>query len=187
MIKRPIHLSHDFLAEVLDDESVAVDATMGYGNDTAFLAGLAKKVYAFDVQEQALEKTRQRLSDLEIENAELILDGHENLDRYVTEPIRAAIFNLGYLPSADKSVITLPATTIEAMEKICARLEKGGRMALMIYYGHEGGDIERDAVLDFVSQLPQKEYTATIYRTLNQVNQPPFLVMIEKLESYRHG
>ena len=187
MIKRPIHLSHDFLAQVLDDESVAVDATMGNGNDTAFLAGLAKKVYAFDVQEQALEKTRQRLSDLEIENAELILDGHENLDRYVTEPIRAAIFNLGYLPSADKSVITLPATTIEAMEKICARLEKGGRMAIMIYYGHEGGDIERDAVLDFVSQLPQKDYTATIYRTLNQVNQPPFLVMIEKLESYRHG
>ena len=187
MIKRPIHLSHDFLAQVLDDESVAVDATMGNGNDTAFLAGLAKKVYAFDVQEQALEKTRQRLSDLAIENAELILDGHENLDRYVTEPIRAAIFNLGYLPSADKSVITLPATTIEAMEKICARLEKGGRMAIMIYYGHEGGDIERDAVLDFVSQLPQKDYTATIYRTLNQVNQPPFLVMIEKLESYRHG
>ena len=84
MIKRPIHLSHDFLAQVLDDESVAVDATMGNGNDTAFLAGLAKKVYAFDVQEQALEKTRQRLSDLEIENAELILDGHENLDHYVT-------------------------------------------------------------------------------------------------------
>ena len=77
MIKRPIHLSHDFLAQVLDDESVVVDATMGNGNDTAFLAGLAKKVYAFDVQEQALEKTRQRLSDLEIENAELILDGHE--------------------------------------------------------------------------------------------------------------
>ena len=48
MIKRPIHLSHDFLAEVLDDESVAVDATMGNGNDTAFLAVLAKKVYAFD-------------------------------------------------------------------------------------------------------------------------------------------
>ena len=64
MIKRPIHLSHDFLAQVLDDESVAVDATMGNGNDTAFLAGLAKKVYAFDVQEQALEKTSQRLSDL---------------------------------------------------------------------------------------------------------------------------
>ena len=57
----------------------------------------------------------------------------------------------------------------------------------MIYYGHEGGDIEKDAVMDFVSQLPQQEYTATIYRTLNQINNPPFLVMIEKLERYRHG
>ena len=113
-------------------------------------------------------------------------DVYKRQDQYV-ETLKAAIFNLGYLPSADKSVITLPATTIEAMEKICARLEKGGRMAIMIYYGHEGGDIERDAVLDFVSQLPQRDYTATIYRTLNQVNQPPFLVMIEKLESYRHG
>ena len=86
MIKRPIHMSHDFLAEVLDDESIVVDATMGNGNDTAFLAGLSKKVYAFDVQEQALGKTSQRLSDLGIENTELILDGHENLDHYVREP-----------------------------------------------------------------------------------------------------
>ena len=63
-------------------------------------------------------------------------DVYKRQDQYV-ETLKAAIFNLGYLPSADKSVITLPATTIEAMEKICARLEKGGRMAIMIYYGHE--------------------------------------------------
>ena len=44
----------------------------------------------------------------------------------------------------------------------------------MIYYGHEGGDLERDAVLEFVSQLNQQVYTAAIYRTLNQVNNPPF-------------
>ena len=97
------------------------------------------------MQEQALEKTTQRLSDLGIENAELILDGHENLDHYVTEPIRAAIFNLGYLPSADKSVITKPHTTLEAIEKILDRLEVGGRLAIMIYYGHDGGDMEKDA------------------------------------------
>ena len=173
---RPLEMAHQFLAEVITKEDVVVDATMGNGHDTAFLAQLAGQVYAFDIQEQALVNTQERL----------VLDGHQHVDQYV-ETLKAAIFNLGYLPSADKSVITLPATTIEAMEKICARLEKGGRMAIMIYYGHEGGDIERDAVLDFVSQLPQKDYTATIYRTLNQVNQPPFLVMIEKLESYRHG
>ena len=55
MMKRPIQMSHDFLAQVLDDESIAVDATMGNGHDTLFLAKLAKKVYAFDIQEQALD------------------------------------------------------------------------------------------------------------------------------------
>lgn len=181
MIKRPIQLSHEFLAEVLDKDSIAVDATMGNGNDTAFLAGLAKKVYAFDVQEQALAKTQERLANQNFTNAELILDGHENLDKYVSEPIRAAIFNLGYLPSADKSVITKPDTTLAAIEKILNRLEIGGRLSVMIYYGHAGGDMEKDAVLDFISQLDQHLYTAMLYQPLNQVNTPPFLVMVEKL------
>ena len=185
-MKRPLEMAHDFLAQVITQEDIVVDATMGNGYDTLFLARLAKQVYAFDIQEQALEKTSQRLQEAGLTNAELILQGHETVDQFVTE-VKAAIFNLGYLPSADKSIITQPQTTIEALDKLCQMLVKGGRIAIMIYYGHEGGDIERDAVMDFVSQLPQQEYTATIYRTLNQINNPPFLVMIEKLERYRHG
>ena len=185
-MKRPLEMAHDFLAEVVTKEDIVVDATMGNGHDTLFLAKLAKQVFAFDIQEQALEKTQERLHQAGSKNASLILQGHETVNQYVSE-VKAAIFNLGYLPSADKSVITQPQTTIEALEKLCQLLVKGGRIAIMIYYGHEGGDVERDAVLDFVSQLPQQEYTATIYRTLNQINNPPFLVMIEKLERYRHG
>ena len=185
-MKRPLEMAHDFLAQVITKDDVVVDATMGNGYDTLFLAKLAKQVYAFDIQEQALEKTSQRIQEAGLTNVDLILQGHETVDQYVTE-VKAAIFNLGYLPSADKSIITQPQTTLEALEKLCQVLVKGGRIAIMIYYGHEGGDIERDAVLDFVSQLPQQEYTATIYRTLNQINNPPFLVMIEKLERYRHG
>lgn len=185
-MKRPLEMAHDFLAQVITKDDVVVDATMGNGHDTLFLAKLAKQVYAFDIQEQALEKTNQRLQAAGLTNVQLILQGHETVDQFVSE-LKAAIFNLGYLPSADKSVITRPHTTIEALEKLCNRLVKGGRIAIMIYYGHEGGDLEKDAVLNYVSQLPQQEYTATIYRTLNQVNNPPFLVMIEKLERYRHG
>ena len=185
-MKRPLEMAHDFLAEVVTQDDIVVDATMGNGYDTLFLAKLAKQVYAFDIQEQALEKTSQRIQEAGLTNVDLILQGHETVDQFVTE-VKAAIFNLGYLPSADKSIITQPQTTLEALEKLCRMLVKGGRIAIMIYYGHEGGDIERDAVLDFVSQLPQQEYTATIYRTLNQINNPPFLVMIEKLERYRHG
>ena len=185
-MKKPLEMAHDFLAQVITKDDVVVDATMGNGHDTLFLAKLAKQVYAFDIQEQALEKTSQRLQEAGLTNVELLLQGHETVDQFVTE-VKAAIFNLGYLPSADKFIITKPHTTIEALDKLCQLLVKGGRIAIMIYYGHEGGDIERDAVLEFVSQLPQQEYTATIYRTLNQINNPPFLVMIEKLERYRHG
>ena len=185
-MKKPLEMAHDFLAQVITREDIVVDATMGNGYDTLFLARLAKQVYAFDIQEQALEKTRQRIQEAGFTNVELILQGHETVDQYVSD-VKAAIFNLGYLPSADKSIITQPQTTIEALDKLCQMLVKGGRIAIMIYYGHEGGDIERDAVMDYVSQLPQQEYTATIYRTLNQINNPPFLVMIEKLERYRHG
>ena len=185
-MKRPLEMAHDFLAQVITQEDIVVDATMGNGHDTLFLAKLAKQVFAFDIQEQALEKTRQRIHEAGFTNVELILQGHETVDQYVSD-VKAAIFNLGYLPSADKSIITQPQTTIEALDKLCQMLVKGGRIAIMIYYGHEGGDIERDAVMDYVSQLPQQEYTATIYRTLNQINNPPFLVMIEKLERYRHG
>lgn len=183
---RPLEMAHQFLAEVVTKEDIVVDATMGNGYDTLFLAERAKMVFAFDIQEQALVKTRARLEEADVENVQLILSGHEKLDAYVDQ-VKAAIFNLGYLPSADKSIITQPHTTLQALEKLCQRLVKGGRIAIMIYYGHEGGELEKDAVLDFVSQLPQQEFTASIYRTLNQVNTPPFLVMIEKLESYRHG
>lgn len=179
-MQRPIHLSHAFLAEVLDKNSVAVDATMGNGNDTAFLAKLAGQVYAFDVQEQALNKTRERLDKENLDNVQLILAGHETVDQHVNH-LRAAIFNLGYLPSADKSIITQPETTLIALQKMLDRLEIGGRISIMIYYGHEGGDVEKDAVLDMVSQLDQTVFTAMLYKPLNQINTPPFLVMIEKL------
>ena len=66
-------MAHTFLAEVVTKEDIVVDATMGNGHDTLFLAQLAKQVYAFDIQEQALEKTRKRLVEAGLDNAQLIL------------------------------------------------------------------------------------------------------------------
>ena len=49
-MKKPLELAHDFLAEIINKEDIVVDATMGNGYDTLFLARLAKQVYAFDIQ-----------------------------------------------------------------------------------------------------------------------------------------
>ncbi|AXQ78136.1 SAM-dependent methyltransferase [Streptococcus chenjunshii] len=181
MVKRPLDLSHDFLAEVLDSSSTALDATMGNGYDTVFLARLAKQVYAFDIQEQAALQTQNRLQELGLTNVQIILDGHEHVDRYVGE-IKAAVFNLGYLPKADKSVITKPETTLQALQKVLDCLLIGGRVAIMVYHGHTGGKEEKDAVLAFAENLPQTQFSVMLYQPLNQKNTPPFLIMIEKLK-----
>ena len=83
-MKKPLEMAHDFLAEVITKDDVVVDATMGNGHDTLFLGKLAKQVYAFDIQEQALEKTSQRLQESGLTNVKLLLQGHETVDQFVT-------------------------------------------------------------------------------------------------------
>jgi 16S rRNA C1402 N4-methylase RsmH len=175
----PIQFSHLLLEEIIKPGDVVVDATMGNGNDTLRFAKLGARVYAFDVQQQAIDATRQLLSEHGFD-AELILDGHEHVLNYVDQPVKAAIFNLGYLPKTDKSVITHGNTTIQAIEGIMSLLVTGGRIAIMVYWGHEGGAAEKEAVNKFVAGLPQAKWHAYQYVGLNQANNPPQLIVLEK-------
>ena len=125
-----------------------VDATAGNGNDTLFLAELVGEnghVYAFDIQQAALDSTAKRLGELN-ERVSLILDSHENVEKYVNGQIGGAVFNLGYLPhSEDLSIVTKPDSTIKAIHTMLGMLKKGGIIAVSVYDGHEGGAEERDA------------------------------------------
>lgn len=194
MLKQ-LEMAHWMLKDIIKTNDVVVDATMGNGYDTQFLAELGANVYAFDVQEEALNATEKRLDDAGIKNqifeknlsnllteplVNLILSGHEKLSEYVKEPIKAAIFNLGYLPKTDKSVVTKADTTLTALDALTNQLVVGGRIAIMIYYGHEGGMEEKDAVIKWTSSLPQKDWEVTSYAPLNQIHTPPILVLIEK-------
>lgn len=181
-MKKPLTMAHEFLEECLTKDSVAVDATMGQGFDTLFLAQRAGQVYAFDIQAEAVQWTKERLGGA-YPHVQLIQAGHERVADYVSGPIDGAIFNLGYLPKADKSVVTQPKTTLSALRQILNLLKVGGRVSLMVYYGHAGGQVEKDSLLAFVSQLSQQEFAVMSYQALNQINHPPFLIMIEKLTS----
>lgn len=171
---------------VLPGETV-IDATAGNGNDTLFLAthvGEDGHVYAFDIQQQALDATAERLNDLN-ERVTLVLDSHANIDKHVQGPIGGAMFNLGYLPhSDDLSVITKPDTTIEAIHKILGLLKKDGVITISVYDGHEGGKEERDALLAYVKSLHQAEVHVARYELLNQRNNPPFLLALEKMKDF---
>lgn len=183
MLPTALRYSHTLLKDVVQPGDIAIDATMGNGFDTRLLAelvGRTGKVYAFDIQEQALKNTRERLGAL-ADRTELILDGHEKIAKYVGDQlIKAAVFNLGYLPKSDKSVITLPETTKQAFEQILERLVKRGRLVIVAYYGHEGGEKELTMVENYCRNLPQDQYNVLNYQFINQKNQPPKLFCIEK-------
>lgn len=185
MLMRALEFSHQLLAEIVEVGDIVVDGTMGNGHDTLFLrqlVGETGEVFAFDIQKEALVSTKKRLKEAAIsfENVHLILDSHENIQNYLQKPLKGAIFNLGYLPTGDKNIITKKESTLASLKTLLPLLEKKGRLVLVLYYGHPGGEEEKEAVLDFSSSLNQKEFTVASYQFLNQVHQPPILLVIEK-------
>ena len=185
-LQRVLQYAQTLLKSAVTEGDIAVDATAGNGHDTLFLAQLVGDdgfVYAFDVQKQAVDATLHRLLDNALEHRALVLkDGHENVAKYVNKPVAGAIFNLGYLPGSDHEVITRPNTTIQALESLLKLLKIGGIIVLVIYHGHEGGKEERDEVIRFVSELPQKYIHVLRYEFLNQKNDPPFVIALEKVK-----
>ena len=185
-LERVLQYAQTLLKSAINEGDIAVDATAGNGHDTLFLTQLVGDdgfVYAFDVQKQAVDATLHRLLDNALEHRALVLkDGHENVAKYVNKPVAGAIFNLGYLPGSDHEVITRPNTTIQALESLLKLLKVGGIIVLVIYHGHEGGKEERDEVIRFVSELPQKYIHVLRYEFLNQKNDPPFVIALEKVK-----
>jgi predicted methyltransferase len=185
LLKNSLSISHELVSKVVQPGDIVVDATMGNGNDTLFLANLVGdegKVYAFDVQQLALDNTKKRLSDAGLlQRAELILDGHQNIGRYAPQGIKTVMFNLGYLPKGDHNIGTKAETTIAAIESSLKLLCREGIIMLVIYYGGDSGFDEKNAVLEYFKTLDCKKYSVLVHDFVNQVNCPPIAVCIEKM------
>ncbi len=183
-LKKSLHQAHDFAKLIVKEGDTVIDATMGNGYDTQFLAGLVGetgKVFAFDIQPIALERTQERLEKAHCNRqCTLILDGHQNMDAYVHEPVKLVMYNLGYLPKGDHTVGTRFETTREAIEKSLALIADDGLVLVVIYYGGDSGFEEKEALLLFLSTIDCKKYTVMSTEFINQINCPPILIAIEK-------
>lgn len=187
MLKGNIQFAHHLIDEVVTNEDVVIDATCGNGHDTVFLSnkvGPDGKVFAFDIQKEALIKTKERALKNNLNNIEYFHASHEKVDQYISSKyvgkVKAAIFNLGYLPGGDKSIVTKPESTINAISKIISYLDVGGIIVLVVYHGHEEGKKEKNHLLTFVKELDQTYYSVLQYQFINQRNNPPFVLAIEK-------
>jgi predicted methyltransferase len=184
ILKNSLAISHDLVARVVKPGDIVVDATMGNGNDTVFLARLVGdtgRVYAFDIQKCALDNTKKKLEAEGLAaRVEQIHDGHQNIAKYVTPGIKAVMFNLGYLPKGDHSIGTKAETTIEAIKSSMKLLCVGGIIMIVIYYGGDSGFEEKEAVLEYVKTIDYRQYSVLVHNFVNQVNCPPIAVCIEK-------
>ncbi|MGZ4106447.1 MAG: class I SAM-dependent methyltransferase, partial [Tumebacillaceae bacterium] len=100
----------DLLSGVLQPGDVAIDGTVGKGQDTLFLAmcvGEDGHVLGCDIQEQALERTRKRVEEAGLlERVTFVQGSHAHLQEMVSPDwmgrVKAVMFNLGYLPGGDE-------------------------------------------------------------------------------------
>jgi hypothetical protein len=147
--------AHDLVARFVREGDPVIDATVGNGHDTRFLAnlvGTTGRVDGFDIQIAAIEKTARELHGLP--QVTLHCLGHERMREVVEGPVAAVMFNLGYLPSGDKTLVTRPDTTLAALEAAWGLLRpSAGVLCVVVYPGHEGGGDEAARVESWFSRL----------------------------------
>ena len=181
------NIAKTWLNEHIQSGDSVIDATLGNGFDALFLAqsiGATGTIYGFDVQQEAISSTTQLLQDEPCQRA-FFLQGHEHMMAHIPQEkhghIQAIMFNLGWLPKSDKSIITHANTTILALEQSLQLLAPSGRMSIMLYPGHHGGDTEAAQVIPWL----QDKHLHNINFKLEQIHVPkrpkaPILLQIQK-------
>jgi tRNA G37 N-methylase Trm5 len=178
-------LAHRFIESYVKCGDHVIDATAGRGKDTLFLCRLVGEeghVYTFDIQKEAIESTRELLTQNHMEKrATLILDSHANMDRYISPgQVSAVVFNFGYLPGGDHRVYTRAPSSIEAIGKALLLVKSFGIVSLCIYYGGDSGFEERDGLMEYLKTIDPIHYTVLLEEFINRPNCPPHVVHIQR-------
>ncbi len=189
-VNNVLNISKIIMNLAIEAGDIVIDATIGNGNDTIYMAKLVGdkgKVYGFDIQNTAINITKQKLQKAGFyDRVILINSGHEKVDIYIKEKVKLVVFNLGFLPGSDKTIKTQPNTTIIGIEKSLDLLMNNGVLLVISYTGHEGGLEEKNAVENYLKKLNQKEYNVFKFQFINQINNPPILFGVEK-RSFEEG
>lgn len=183
-LKNAVQISRQIISQAVNQADTVVDATCGQGNDTLLLARLVGPpgaVYSFDIQEDALKAAQILLKAENLtDRVKLIHDDHARVKEHIDQKIHAAMFNLGYLPGGNHLITTKKETTIKAVDEILTMLVPGGIMTIVAYPGHQAGAEELTELRNHLQQIPQQLFDVVEITFLNQINQPPELIVVQK-------
>jgi|MDTC01.2.fsa_nt_gb hypothetical protein len=177
---RLVETVHEALAAVLLPGDFAIDATAGNGHDVAFLAklvGVSGKVHAFDLQRAALATTEEKLRrESLLERCTLHHGSHQHMAEVLPSEMlgrtRAIVFNLGYLPGGDKSIVTTASSTLPALETATRWLAANGLLTVTAYRGHLGGMEETNDVEQLLTNLPVEDFVVSMERPSTDTTAP---------------
>jgi hypothetical protein len=187
LFNTPIDLAHHFWRDLLTSEDVVIDATCGNGKDSLALAKLLEplggKLLCVDIQEKAIENTKallqKELPDF-LTSITFYQQSHEALPE--ASSVKLIVFNLGYLPSGDKSLTTQVNSTLLSVKNALKALSLGGALCVTCYPGHLEGKKEEEALLDCLSKLDPLTFCFTSFFWGNR-NASPSLFLVQKKSS----
>lgn len=181
-----VQQAHEAVAKVLSQGDIAVDATVGNGHDTVFLAervGADGHVFGMDLQRSALLSTGARLSENGLSSRVTLIEGsHEDLLQQIPRMhhglVKAVMFNLGYLPGSDKTVITKARCTIPALRAALSILAPRGCLSILAYPGHPGGREETEAVRAWTKEVEDLGFHVSASSVVHTRRTPPEWIFI---------
>lgn len=185
-LKSARFLAREALQQAVKPGDTVADATMGNGHDTLFLAekvGSEGHVFAFDIQEEAVESTRRLLEEHHLaDRVTLFRRSHADLAEVVPRgELIAVVFNLGWLPGGDHRITTRCASTEKAVRCALDCLKPGGIVTLCAYPGHEEGSRELEMLVRLFSGLSNRTYNVLRQTFLNAGAGAPECFIVQKL------
>lgn len=186
-----LDLAHTYWSQIVQKGDLVIDATSGNGHDTLKLCQLALsidkgKVYAFDIQSQAIESTDHFLNvhlARELKSrVELRQCCHSTFPvEILLQSIKLIVYNLGYLPGGNKAQTTQIETTMTSLRQALKLLQPGGAISITCYPGHTEGAREQAAILDYSSCLPPQEWSCCHHVWLNRQHAPSLIIIQHRL------
>lgn len=174
-----LDLAHNYWSTLLSPEDTAIDATCGNGYDAAFLAALGVRLYALDIQQEALDEAQRKIESLKISSRVTLLKRcHSQFPEEIAfQSVKLIVYNLGYLPGGNKTLTTQVGTTLESMRQAQQLLTPGGAISITCYPGHAEGKLEEAQLLLFAQTLDAKSWSCCYHSWVNRRNSPSLLLL----------
>ncbi|MBA3602511.1 MAG: class I SAM-dependent methyltransferase [Parachlamydiaceae bacterium] len=192
-----LKLAHCYWEQQLQLGDCAIDATCGNGHDTLKLCELVLsleggKIFAFDIQEDALKTTQNlvqsKLAANLLSQVTYINECHSDFkgpinraltcsDRFQLEPVKLIVYNLGYLPGGDKGLTTAVNTTLHSVQAAAELIAPGGLISITCYPGHPEGALEETAILEMTASFSRFDWNCCHHRWINKKNAPSLLLL----------